>query len=827
MQMTTERWRQIKTIYQQAAETASNKRRDFLAEVCGGDADLRREVESMLEFQIDSEKAFEKPIFEVAVQLLTKDETLPIGERIDNYRIVKEIGRGGMGLVYLAERVDGLFDQKVALKIIKRGMDTDAILKRFVMERQILASLEHPFIARLLDGGTTYDGLPYFVLEYVEGSSVLEFCESKNLSLNERLQLFRKICDAVTYAHQNLVVHRDLKPSNILVNKNGEPKLLDFGIAKLLHAESSGETEFTETGNRMLTPEYASPEQISGERVTTQSDVYSLGVLLSKLVRSPKPEARSRSRFQISHSKFQNRKYFETRNLESETDNEQNAGKQRPKTDLQAIMQTALREDILKRYSSVEQLSDDIRRHLEGLPVTAQKDSFAYKAAKFVYRNQFAVFAAAFVILALTAAAAFSVWQMQKANAAQSRAEQRFNEVRKLAGNVIFDYHDKIENLSGSTEIRGLMLKDSLAYLDSLAQESGNDAELSSEIGRTYLKIGDVQGKPFAANEGDTRGAMESYSKAERIFLGLTERELDNHDFKIELSRAYTGIGRIQMRDFAADEALEAHQKAINLRQNLLAKNPADTNLHRLLAESFFDLGDAAAVKSGLCESDEAGLKKRIKLTSESLELFRRALAIQRDLLDKNPNDAARIYEVVRIFQRIGFRFESLGNLKKTYYIALPNDNRSPVEFFREAVGFHQKAIETARALQKMEPDNAKIYRFIADEQMILAEPLTELGELDKAEKSLHEASIIFEELAAKDTANIEAQRDLVNLYDRVGRVFIIRKNTAEAVKNFQKAARILEQIVAVNLTESDKIQLRGLKWRVENSKYFISRQSK
>ena len=286
--MTAERWKQVKTIFQDVLETAPGQRSALLDEKCAGDAELLAEIASMLRYEDDAEEIFAAPVFNVAFQLLAEEETLPLGARLDNYRIVREIGRGGMGAVYLAERSDGLFDQRVALKIIKRGMDTDQILRRFVMERQILAPLDHPNIARLLDGGTTHDGLPYFVMEYVEGWPVDQYCLEKELNLTARLQLFRKICAGISYAHQHLVVHRDLKPSNILITAEGEPKLLDFGIAKLLRAAPSDETAATATAARFLTPEYASPEQFAGGKITTQADVFSLGVLLAKLVSSPK-----------------------------------------------------------------------------------------------------------------------------------------------------------------------------------------------------------------------------------------------------------------------------------------------------------------------------------------------------------------------------------------------------------------------------------------------------------------------------------------------------------------------------------------------------------
>lgn len=786
--MTADRWRQIKTIFFQAVETAPDRRAGLLAEICGQDVDLRNEVESMLRFEQQSLESFEDPIFDVAVQLLTEDDSPP-NAQINNYQIGREIGRGGMGAVYLATRTDGLFEQKVALKIIKRGMDTDSILKRFTMERKILASLDHPNIARLFDGGTTADGLPYFVMEFVEGSPVLEYCRDRNLSLSERLKLFRKICDAVSFAHQNLVVHRDLKPSNILVNRKGEPKLLDFGIAKLLHSDPSADIEFTETANRMLTPEYASPEQISGGRITTQSDVFSLGVLLSKLVRRPLQNVT------VNHEKQLTR------------DDDQITNK-----DLEAILQIGLHLDLSRRYSSVEQFSEDIRRFLEGLPVFARKDSFAYRTAKFVYRNQTTVVAAVFMIFSLSAATVFSVWQALRANVAQQKAERRFDDVRKIAGKVIFDYHDKIENLSGSTEVRGRMLKDSLEYLDELSREAETDIGLLSEIGSAYLKIGDVQGRPFAANSGDTEAALESYQKAEKHFLHLVDLEPQNEEFQKKLSLAWEGIGSIKMRQVELDDSIASHRKALAVRDTLVSKNPSDIALRELFAQSLINLGDVLATKSNFIAGKDDLAAQSLKL--ESLEFARRALKIRQAILAENQT-VETLRQVAKVHQRIGFRLQSIGEDKKDE------------AYFRESLKNHQTALQHIETARTIEPDNAKIRRNFADQLMITADVLVKLRDFDSARQNYRQSQVMFEEIASIDSTNVEANRDLVNLFDRWGKFYVALKDSQKAIDNFNKAAKILEAIYRRSPTKTDEIQLKGLQWWIENAESHISKQAR
>ena len=277
--VTPERWKKVEAVFEQALEISSQERSVLLRNSCGDDDDLRREVELLLDSHsragtfLDSSELF-----------LSSDEFQENGDlggqMIDHYRIIREIGRGGMGAVYLAERADAAYQKRVAIKLIKRGMDTDSVLRHFHNERQILANFDHPNIARLFDGGTTENGLPYFVMEYVEGVPIDEYCNRHDLPILERLKLFREVCAAVSYAHGHLVIHRDIKRSNILVTAQGLPKLLDFGIAKILQQGDGPEPLVTMTGLRLMTPEYASPEQVRGEPVTTASDVYSLGVVL-------------------------------------------------------------------------------------------------------------------------------------------------------------------------------------------------------------------------------------------------------------------------------------------------------------------------------------------------------------------------------------------------------------------------------------------------------------------------------------------------------------------------------------------------------------------
>jgi serine/threonine protein kinase len=426
-----ERHQRIKEIFDSAVLLDKTARAEYLASACADDGELRREAESLLDSFEESEDFIEKPIGDLKEALVSDQR---IGQKISNYRIIKKIGEGGMGLVYLAAREDD-FRQRVALKLV-RGLDTEDILRRFRNERQILAGLQHPNICRLLDGGMTDDGLPFFVMEYVEGLPLLDHCDERRLSKDQRLDLFKMICAAVQHAHQNLVIHRDLKPSNIFVTTNGEVKLLDFGIAKFLNPELSAEQ--TQTQFRVMTPEYASPEQIIGARITTASDVYSLGVVLFELLTGEMPfklagknlaevirvvtEVEPNLPSKIASGQgFAERTRFPLRNPQSLNG------------DLDNIVLMALRKEPARRYRSVEQFAGDIQRHLKGLPVSARPNTFSYRAEKFIKRNKAACAAGALLLISLLGGLAFSLRQANAAFAAQTRAETETTKSQRIA----------------------------------------------------------------------------------------------------------------------------------------------------------------------------------------------------------------------------------------------------------------------------------------------------------------------------------------------------------------------------------------------------------
>ncbi|MHC4943820.1 MAG: protein kinase domain-containing protein [Planctomycetota bacterium] len=445
------RWQRIEKIYHDATQKPSGERTKFLDQCCEGDDALREEVLSLLDAQEAVGEFMATPPLEdrmkldTATSIIEREELAMIGKTVGAYRIEGVIASGGMGTVYLAERTDQAFRHKVAIKLIRGGLQSRDILRRFYRERQILANLNHPNIARLLDGGTSSDGNPYLVMEYIKGTTIDDYCDDRKLTVSERLALFQKVCSAVQYAHGKLVVHRDIKPRNILVTSEGEPKLLDFGIVKLLDPEDELAGTLTLTVQRLMTPEYASPEQMRGETISTASDIYSLGIVLYELLTGHRP-----FRFQTTSAKEVERIVCEveppkpstvinqsteivlagggTKTLTPEIVSQTREGKpdrlrRRLKGDLDQVVMKALRKEPEQRYASVEHFFEDIRRHLRGLPVFARRGTWKYRAQKFVKRHK-AVAVVALMILVVLAGWGYMAVQDARQAANLAAAEQ-------------------------------------------------------------------------------------------------------------------------------------------------------------------------------------------------------------------------------------------------------------------------------------------------------------------------------------------------------------------------------------------------------------------
>ena len=566
----------LRELFDQASELTPEERERFLESSCAEDGTLLKELRKLL--AADAAAMKEEFWQHSAIRNQAMEDHLAdsaVGEKVGQYRLVELIGKGGMGSVYRAVRVDAEFEKSVAVKLISATIYSPDVIAHFRAERQILANLEHPNIARLLDGGARADGLPYLIMEFVEGTSPNDYCRQQNLSLHQRLDLFRQICSAVHYAHQNMVIHRGLKPANILVTAQGTPKLLDFGIAKVLSpvAPLAGDA-LTEPGMLKMTVRYSSPEQIRGESVTTSSDVYSLGVILYELL--------------TGHSPYGDADRPLHQLMAAVCDDEPakpSVCAPKLKGDLDNIVLRALRKQPSGRYASVDQFSEDVLRYLQGRPVQAHGDAPLYHAAKFVRRNRAIVVVAGLLLCSL-------IGGLIEVTLARERADRRFNEVRQLAHSVLFDYADAIDRLPGSTPVRARLVKDALTYLDNLSKEADNPL-LQREIVDAYVRVSNVQGNEYENNLGDTAGAMASAQKA----VAAAEKLLRDDRSPPALSSAadaFTTYGDLLYSSGDLLAVGRAYQRAIKLRQEIESKAPQQLDNVLKLSDCLHHMGDLA-----------------------------------------------------------------------------------------------------------------------------------------------------------------------------------------------------------------------------------------
>lgn len=792
--MNLERWQRIEELYHLALEREGAERAAYLEAACAEDAELLREAKTLLAAHEQAGDFIEEPVASVAACLLTGERSSArIGQQIGPYQILALLGMGGMGEVYLASRADDQYQKQVAIKIVKRDMDSEIILRRFRRERQILASLNHPHIAGLLDGGLTADGLPYFVVEYVQGKPLDEYCDAGKLTTTARLELFRDVCSAVHYAHQNLVIHRDIKPSNILVTNEGVVKLLDFGIAKLLNPEIFSErSELTATAMWLMTPEYASPEQVTNAAITTSSDVYSLGVLLYELLSGYRPyRLKSRTPHEIVRvicdeepdkpSTVINRpgvltvegerETIKTPKFVSETrEGELEKLRRRLAGDLDCIVLKALRKEPERRYASVEQFSEDIRRHLEGLPVMARKGTSFYRAGKFIRRHRVGVMAATLVILALLIDMVATAWQARVARAERARAEQRFNDVRRLANSFMFEFHDAIKDLPGATPARELLVQRAVEYLDSLAREAKGDSSLQLELATAYQKIGDVQGNNNYANLGDTIGAVESYRKALAMHEALVLAEPTSATARRALSVSHIKVGDMLMQTGSVAAALESYRQALRAAAELAAVDATDVLTRHNLALSHHKVGNALTM---------------IGDTSEALQSHYRALALREKLSIDDPANLRARRDVSVSLERI------------SRVLRITGDLAGALEKARQAQAISEE-------LSAADPTNGEARRDVGVGYQSIGLILMKMGNPGEALVNFRRGLAIDEELLAVDPKNVEAHRDLASSYATIGEAMSQITNAAGALKNFRKALEILNTLMKTNTQSTD-----------------------
>jgi eukaryotic-like serine/threonine-protein kinase len=795
-------WNRVQEVFLAAAELASDERRRFLDSACGEDPALRCEVESLLTYDESKGREISDAV-ESEVESLIGDPAA--GSRFGPWRVVREIGRGGMGTVYLAVRDDAQFHQTAALKLVRYGMDTAELLDRFRRERQILANLDHPYIARLIDGGSTPQGRPYLVMEYVEGQTIEAWCAARNLSIADRCRLMLKVCEAVSYAHRNLVVHRDLKPGNILIVEDGSPKLLDFGVAKLLAPESDAEAKLTIPWARPLTPAYASPEQVRGQAVTTATDVYSLGAILYELL-SGSQAHRIGSPSPVEVERVICRTTL-LRPSAAIADQVPGASRLRRQLsgDLDNIVLMAMRREPERRYSSADEFAADLRRQLAGRPVRARPDSVGYRAGKFARRNRLALVAAALVMLSLIGGMVASLAEARRADVArraaenlrlvaerehqsadrqrdsavreraraeseaararleEQRAQERLSAMVALANRSLFDIHSQIEHLPGATEARRSIVRSTLQYLEELARGAQDDERLRLAVAAGYLKLGDVQGYPLGPSLGDTVGALSSYRKAQEFLMPLRrEHPLDPQVLAIRVDLARR-MGAILEQAGKRDQELGYLRAAVPDAIALARLRPNDPDSREREGLIYESMAEAV----------------RLRDTRESLVWSRKCLASFTAL-------AARFPDRDSVLKGVSDAHSQRGTLLNTM-----GDVRGSIAELKECAAVRERLVARHPHDVVYRRNLMLIYAHIG---AVLGSPLVpSMGDLEGARAWYRKAVAIAEESARGDPADLTAQYDVGAATLRLATVDVPPSGLPESLALLRKAETIIE----------------------------------
>ncbi|HVH89244.1 MAG TPA: protein kinase [Terriglobales bacterium] len=791
-QWTPEGWRHLRELLATLIDTPPEGRPAFLADACGDDIALRMQLEDLLRAHEATGAAGldHSPLTSVPLASARAFESV-VGRRIGAYRIESEIAHGGMGTVYRAIRADHAYEKCVAIKLVDRAVLSRRSAELFRHERQILAKLEHPNIARLLDGGTHDDGSPYLVMEFVEGEPIARYCDVHRLAIEERLKLFQKICSAVHFAHQNLVIHRDIKPANILVTSEGEPKLLDFGIAKIVDA---GSAKTTQTFGAM-TPAYASPEQLCGQGVTTSTDIYSLGLVLYELLtgryafeRCTSPARRQQAILDGEPERPSRAVLRQSVEPDELASSEQiGALRQLPpeklskrlQGDLESIVAKAICREPDQRYSSVAQFSEDISRHLRGEPVIAHRSTFFYRCTKFIRRHTLGVAAAALVLALVGAGLALIIAAERRARAQEALAEQRFNDVRKLANSLIFEVHDSIQNLPGATAAKKLIAQRAQEYLDGLAAESKSDPGLLRELAAAYRRLASAMGNGFDANTGESERALQNYRRAMELREVVVALVPASVDAKRDLAQSYLDVAFVTAQSHEKDKEKGYYDKALAILEPLAAANPQDPKVQYGLAKA---LERQAGSFTGQGKFEEAKAN------------YNRSLTIYQHLVDSEPQDNSYRSEVA-------FSHKHLGGLLAT---------QSQRDQLKAGLDHYRAALAIDEELLKADPQNVNSRYAITFTYSDIGYILGKLGDVDTALNYYRKAFKIRSALVSADPQDTRARGGLANTYGYVAGLLSKKGKLEEALEDEKQAFRI-RKTLSDNDPTNDSKQLSAM----------------
>lgn len=726
---------------------------------------------------------------------LSRTTERPPTPALGRYELREKVGAGGMGTVWSAW--DPKLGRRVALKVAHARREGP---ERFFHERQILAGLEHPHIARLLDAGETEEQRPWFAMDFIDGLPIDQYCAQRDLGARARVELMLPVLAAVQHAHRHLVVHRDLKPANILVDAGGRPHLVDFGIARVLERD----LKLTQTGHNPMTPAWASPEQVRGESVTTSTDVFSLGVVLYELLSGASPWRVPAGEVQPLLRAIEHDEPLPCSRAATTP-----ARARELEGDLDAVVAMALRKDPKDRYRSVDALADDLRAWLEGNVTLARRGDRRYRLVRFVRRHRLAVAAAAAVFASLTAGLAATAWQAQVARAEKGRAERRFTQVRALAHAVLFDYHDGIADLPGSTPLRERLVKDALGYLDSLAAETQDDRSLQQELAFAYLKVGDVQGDPFGASLGDTEGARQSYLRGRALAQAVLAAAPMDRQARRALASSEEKVGALDEVGGKLDDAAAAYARARALGEVLAREQPDDLEQRTELSRAELALGqvwlqlnkltEAREVLAACVETRRAVLAARRDARHvQSLAKALNSLADVRQQEGHNLEAIAAWEEAVALFEE-ALRLEpdsaSARRGRGVILGALATANLMEHRYER-AVELTALSVKLAREQLAADPQNAVARRDVATALLSHGHALSRLGRVDEALAALDEGRQALEQLAKDDPTPL-AQRDLVACRQREGYVALDAGRHQRGLEAFTAVRDLSLQLLA------------------------------
>lgn len=803
-------WALVRALFEEAMALPVGQRRDYLLSVTALDA-VRQEALSLVAHGEDAGLLGEPAALSPLV------DGRRAGERLGPWRLSTRLGAGGMGDVWLARRDDGAYDGEAAIKVLKRGMDSAAVLARFAQEQQALARLTHPHIAHLLDAGRTADGLPYFVMERVPGAPIDRACEGR--TLEQRLRLFLQLADAVAHAHRNLLVHRDLKPSNVLVTSDGHVKLLDFGIAKALDPLDGMDGERTAAGERPYTPHYASPEQVRGEPVSTGTDIYSLGVLLYMMLTGTRPYGRNattpREAARSVLEEAPTRPSALSPGLVA--DPQWMTTRKRLRGDLDNILLKALDKVIERRYPSVEALAADVRAFLDGFPVLARPSSPMYLARKFVARHRVPVVLAGAAVLALAGGLVATVWQMRQTELQRQSAERRFEQVRDLAKHLLFDYHDEIQLLPGSTSLRRRMLEDARTHLQALAKEAKGLPALQSELGVAHRRLGELYHAEARPSLGDVQTSLTLIRQGGELLEQAAQALPRDAATRYQLALAYVALARSLRSAGDPRAALAPTVKSIDLFEQLVVEQPRNKSYrieqvrgHLRMTEIHggsgnAELADAAKVRQHLQRAVElvGPIRADLPDDTDALALYTTVhnlrwlhefgqgrvepgLAILRDL--------APVFARLRVLAPANTLFA------RDAAVNLLSQGTALMQLGRwdEALAASSDALRRMQAVSETDPDNRATQRDVAKLQTDVARSQFKLGRVDEAAELMRRAIASFEALSRHDPNDRRLARQLALAQAQAAELQAGRGVAAEAVRHAERALSVSRELRAV-----------------------------